>query len=279
MKLNNKIGYMICESAATLSNIELLHEEVTPGGKKRIVARGRLQTADEKNRNGRLYTEEELFPQLTAPRQQELIAAGYMRSESGHPMSKDLVRQQTIDPSNVCAKFLQLWTEGKDVKATYRGTNNALGEAFNADLLDGDKPAWSLRALGSIENTRRGAEVRNLKIITYDHVIYPSHPGAYTEGIISESAGIVDSRGRRLTVEQDATKSYVLPFTNESVLDYIKNESANFKLLKECFDVIYTTLDLIDENHVSLTDSDGNRIVMYLEDYVSNEIMGYCNRR
>lgn len=275
MNTNKKMGYLICESAAELSDVKIIKQQ-----NRRVVGRGRLQTANEKNRNGRWYSDDELFPQISCPRTQELINAGYLRAESGHPLSKDLVRQQTIDPSNVCAKFLKMWTENFDVKADFVGTNNALGEAFNQDLLDGDKPAWSLRALGSLENTRNGAEVRNLKLITYDHVIYPSHPGAYTEGIISESAtSITDSKGRIISTEKDATKSYILPFTNESVIKYIQNESSNFKLIKECFDILYTTMDMIDESHVSLIDSDGNQIVLFIEDYISNEIINYCARK
>lgn len=264
---NTVIGYMICESATTVSDIDI----VSKGN--RVIAKGRVQTADEVNRNRRIYTEQELFPQLTCDRTNELLAAGYLRAESGHPMSKDLTRQQTIDPSNVCAQFLKFWTEGKDVMATFKGTNNALGEFFNADLLDGCKPAWSLRALGSIENTRRGAEVRNLKIITYDHVIYPSHPGAYTTGIVNESGMAISS----IPAGKDATKSYILPFTNQSVIDYIKTESANIKLMRNYFDVLATTICMIDESHVSMTDADGNTLVMYLEDYIGNEIMNYCN--
>jgi hypothetical protein len=108
-----------------------------------------------------------LFPQLIAPRTKELLEAGYLRAELGHPLSNQLVRQQTIDDSRTCAQFLKLWTEGNNVWARFRGTNNDFGKAFDADLKDGCKPAWSLRALGTIVNTERGGEVRNLKLVTW----------------------------------------------------------------------------------------------------------------
>ena len=73
-------------------------------------------------------------------------------------MSKDLVRQQTIDPNNVVAYFLKLWTDGDYIMGNFRGSNLAIGEAFDQDLRDGFLPAWSLRALGGIEETARGAE-------------------------------------------------------------------------------------------------------------------------
>ena len=67
--INSNIGYIICESTS-----EPLGTVVTPkelNGK--VIAECILQTADERNRNGRYYAEEELFPQITAPRTVELL--------------------------------------------------------------------------------------------------------------------------------------------------------------------------------------------------------------
>ena len=62
---------------------------------------------EETNRNRRIYEFDELYREVYADRQQkELIPAGQLRAEAGHPMSKDLVRQQTIDPANTCAIFI-----------------------------------------------------------------------------------------------------------------------------------------------------------------------------
>jgi hypothetical protein len=261
-----KIGYIICESGIT--SAEVTNVVGTKNGK--IVAEGILQTADERNRNGRFYPKEELFPQLTAPRTLELLNAGYLRAELGHPLSKELVRQQTIDDSRTCAKFLKLWTEGDNVWGRFTGTNNDYGKAFMADLADGDKPAWSLRALGSIENTRRGAEVRNLKVITWDQVIYPSHPGAYTQRIVSESVGDKD-----YDIEG---KSLVIPLTNQEVLNYIRSESANLKYMRESFDFMYKDIQINENNStVTLTGADGDIMVINLENYIHNEIMNYCS--
>ena len=96
------IGYMICESAIPgFTDTNIVKEE-----NGRVIAEGILQTANEKNRNGRFYDSKELFPQLVAPRTLELLEAGYLRAELGHPLSNELVRQQTIDDSRTCAQFL-----------------------------------------------------------------------------------------------------------------------------------------------------------------------------
>lgn len=270
----SQIGYIICESIA-----EPMETSLTPkmiNGK--VVAEGILQTADERNRNGRYYSKEELFPQLTAPRTLELLEAGYLRAETGHPLSKDLQRQSTIDDTLTCAKFLKLWTEGNNVWAQFIGTNNQYGKAFNLDLLEGCKPAWSLRALGSIEQTRRGAEVRNLRLITWDQVIYPSHPGAYTQRLVKESKVVTESG---IIVPENNNdligESLIAPITNQNVFTFLQAQSSNLKFVRECFDFVYSGIQ-VDESgtRVMLTTNEGDTMVVNMESYIHNELMNYA---
>lgn len=269
--IDPNIGYVIIETATTSQDFK--PTIVRSMDKKRVVAEVILQEANEKNRNGRFYDSNELFPQITAPRTQELIKHGELRAENGHPLSKDIQRQSTIDPNNTVAIFLKLWTDGNFIKAHARGTNNEKGEEFNQDLLDGFTPAWSLRALGSIINTGRGAEVKNPKIITWDRVIYPSHPRAYTQGIVSESSSIV--------LPKD-DPGMLIPITNNQVIDYIKHESANLRQVMETFEIFYDNIELVNERfnpQVKLTSRDGNIYVINLETYLQNEIQNYCMKK
>ena len=269
--IDPNIGYVIIETATTSQDFK--PTIVRSMDKKRVVAEVILQEANEKNRNGRFYDSNELFPQITAPRTQELIQHGELRAENGHPLSKDIQRQSTIDPNNTVAIFLKLWTDGNFIKAHARGTNNEKGEEFNQDLLDGFSPAWSLRALGSIVNTGRGAEVKNPKIITWDRVIYPSHPRAYTQGIVSESSSIV--------LPKD-DPGMLIPITNNQVIDYIKHESANLRQVMETFEIFYDNIELVNERfnpQVKLTSRDGNIYVVNLETYLQNEIQNYCMKK
>lgn len=273
---NENIGYVVIETATTISDIQ--PAKIIREDKKcnRVIAQGTLQEANEKNRNGRFYDSRDLFPQLTAPRTLELLHTGNLRAENGHPLSKELVRQQTIDPEKTVAIFLKLWTEGNFVKATFQGTNDARGEEFNKDLLCGFSPSWSLRALGTIQNTGRGAEVKGIKVITWDRVIYPSHPRAYTDGIISESAGIGVNNDSNVFLEQN-DKGILIPITNQSVINYIKSESANFKAIKESYDLLYDDIELINRGtQVKLTDRAGGIFVVNLESYIHDEIMNEC---
>lgn len=269
--IDPNIGYVIIETATTSQDFK--PTIVRSMDKKRVVAEVILQEANEKNRNGRFYDSNELFPQITAPRTQELIQHGELRAENGHPLSKDIQRQSTIDPNNTVAIFLKLWTDGNFIKAHARGTNNEKGEEFNQDLLDGFSPAWSLRALGSIINTGRGAEVKNPKIITWDRVIYPSHPRAYTQGIVSESSSIVVPNN---------DPGMLIPITNNQVIDYIKHESANLRQVMETFEIFYDNIELVNERfnpQVKLTSRDGNIYVVNLETYLQNEIQNYCIKK
>ena len=47
----------------------------------------------------------------------ELLKAKSLKAELGHPLSDDLVRQQTIDPKLVCVRFNKIWLEGNLVKS------------------------------------------------------------------------------------------------------------------------------------------------------------------
>lgn len=285
--INNKIGYIICESEAIATHTQIISDKLN--GK--AIAECVLQTADERNRNGRYYSEEELFPQLTAPRTVELLNSGTLRAECGHPLSKDLQRQSTIDDTKTCARFLKLWTEGKNILAHAVGTNNEYGRAFDLDLKEGCKPAWSLRALGSIEQTRRGAEVKNLRLITWDNVIYPSHPGAYTRGIISESVEAAPSKTHLQTICESSKldeiegfndvncNGIVIPVINEDVIRFIQSESSNIKFVRECFDFAYSGITTNESGtKVLLTTNEGDTLVVNIESYIHNELMNYSQK-
>jgi hypothetical protein len=280
---NNIAAYIICEA-----DINPNLEKVEKGLDGKAIGEGILQTADERNRNGRYYAEEELFPQLVAPRTKELLAAGYLRAEMGHPLSKDLARQSVIDDKITCARFLTLWTEGKNIWARFKGTNNEYGRAFDLDLKDGCKPAWSLRALGSVMQTSRGAEVKNLRVITWDNVIYPSHPGAYTQRIVSESLAIANEAvttgttptGKIITENDLNGVAMITPIKNEQILNFLQEQSGNLKFIRECFDFVYKDIVVNEKGtKVFLTTNEGDTLVVPMESYVHNELMNYASKK
>ena len=270
------IGNIILEGAVTVED-----SIVVNNNGKRLVAEGILQDMDVENRNRRIYATKDLAPEVNGPRMQELIKSGNFKGENGHPLSDDLVRQQTIDPQLVCVKFLKVWTDKNLIRAQFCGTNNDYGEEFNEDLKCGEKPSFSLRALGGIENIGGKAYVKNIKIITWDRVIYPSHKRAYTERVLSEAAqdGTPIYTNQIVVPKNDPGTIYKLTDTDaKTVLSRLQRESANIDTILNTFDGLYDTIEQISENRIILTDRFGEKIYANLESHVSNVIMDYCSR-
>lgn len=280
MPYNKTIGVIINETG---SDPELSKPKNIRKVNGHVEADCILQETCEKNRNGRYYTDEELFPAVLpefCPRTKELLEAGTLRAESGHPDSKDLARQQKIEKKNCSAIFLKMWRDNHFLCASYRGTNNELGKELEQDLLDGYLQSWSMRSLGSVVNTEKGAEVKGVKYITHDEVIYPSHPRAYTKGI----QGSV-KEGASSQEQYESDRDYILnesgiliPIINEDVMRYIKAQSANLKTIRECFDVFYDDIRLMEDGKtVYLNTRNGDVMFITLEDHIHNDIMDYVN--
>ena len=274
MNSNRIIGNIILEGATTAEDTI-----ITNSNGKRVEAIGTLQDMDVENRNRRIYAKKDLMPEINGPRMKELIEAKQFKGECGHPLSDDLVRQQTIDPKLTCVNFSRVWVEGNLVKAQFRGTNNDYGANFDADLREGGKPAFSLRALGGIENVGGKAYVKNIKIITWDHVIYPSHKRAYTDKIVTESAidtGKVLYENQVVVPKNDpGTIISITGSDAKEVINRLQRESANITTIVETFDGLYDKIDLVSENRLLLTDRFGERISVNLENHIDNIIMDY----
>lgn len=268
--IDKRIGYIIlegnnCEQEATST---IISEKGN-----RVIIETILQDMNIKNRNGRYYSSSDLIPEFTSPRTLELLGADSFFGEAGHPQTVDLSRQQTIDPNNISHQIMKIWPDKNNVMGIVKGTPNNIGDNFNKFILDGTKPAFSLRALGTVENTARGAEVKNIKIIGYDWVIFPSHRAAYMQKIVSESTNI--DQARKVLIENEDGR--LIPITNQSVINYIKTESCNLHSIIESFDILYNSIELLETNKVKLVDKEGSILVINLENHIQNEIMNYCN--
>lgn len=275
MATTKNIGYIISEAAPQEdSNAKVIKEE-----NGRVIAYGKLQEAEEVNRNARCYSKSDLFPEVNGKRMKELIDAKQFKGESGHPTNKDISRQQSIIPDKCCVKYLKVWTEGNEILAHFKGTHNELGNDFDMDLREGAKPAFSLRALGTIENSNGKSYVKNIRIITWDHVIYPSHPTAYTQGLLTESTIGIPSKAiaEGNDIYANNGKGLLIPITNDSVINYIKTESANIKSIIDNFDTLYESIEVINNGkHVQMMDKYGNLAIVRLESYIGDEVRQYC---
>lgn len=278
---NPTIGHVILEDSYVPEDTTIVSK--TNGNP---VAEACLQEAEEENRNGRCYMTEDLVREQNCARTRELLKAGYMLGEAGHPVDNSIVRQQTIDPKETAVRYLKFWMEGPKWMAHYTGTNNAYGEAVNKDLESGCHPAFSMRSLGTLQQINGRNTVRDLKYITHDFVIFPSHPGAYTTKLVTESAGggikTFDSYFEAAVYERDKrkarNKSELIPIYNEQVMDYIKQESANLQSVIEQFEIFYDKIEVLNNGaSVMLVSKNGDRFYVNIETYIKNDIEHYCS--
>lgn len=274
---NKKIGSIILEGAATVEDT-ILSDKGTNG---KLIGEGTLQDMDVENRNRRIYAKADLVPEINGARLKELINAKSLLSEWGHPLSEDLVRQQTIDPKLACCRFNKVWVEGNLVKGQFEATNTEFGRAFNQDLKEGVRPAFSLRALGSIENINGKAYVKGIKIITWDTVIYPSHKAAYMDKIVSESAidGSAVHTNQVVVPKDDPGRIITLSSSDaKTIINRLQRESANLDKIVSTFDGIMDQISLVNENTVMLTSRFGDKFLVNLESHIDNLIMDYSMR-
>ena len=274
MNGNRVIGSIILEGAVAAEDSVIIGGETS----KRVQAKCTLQDLDVVNRNRRIYAKADMIPEINGPRLQELLKAKSLLGECGHPLSDDLVRQQTIDPKLACVRYNKIWLEGNLIKAIYQGTNNAYGQEVDDDLRDGVLHAFSLRALGSIENIDNKAYVKNIKLITWDRVIYPSHKKAYAEKIVSESAidGVPLQENQVVVPENDPGRIITLKESDARiVLNRLQRESANVSNIIEALDGVYDNITMLNENTLLLTSRFGEKTTVNLENHISNVIMNY----
>ena len=282
MNTSQVIGNIILEASHEVPEVTIISEK-----NNKVTGTGIVQTLEEENRNGRIYQLKDMKSEVEGDRiQKELIPTGNMRGHDGHPSSTELSIQSVINPTLCSVKYKRIWLEGNEIHADFCGTNNELGKAFNADLLDGDRPSFSLRALGSVDRERNGkCYVRNIRIITWDRVIYPSHKRAYMSGLVTSKneAAIMEAAGYNrndfeLTNGEKALNEGVLiPIINQQVVDYIKHESANIKSIINTFDTLYESAIIVNGGkQVQLSLTSGDKMVINLEQYIADEIMNYC---
>ena len=290
------VGALICEE--TKAEVEFKVKDENKNGF--VIAEGILQEGNEVNRNRRYYPTQELAAGIMAPKQQELIKSGNFKGEAGHPLDTSLKKKKKIDPTNEQVWYQKLWMDGDYVMAHFRGTNNALGRSFNDDLKDGQRPSFSLRALGSLVNENGKMTVRNMQIITYDRVYFPSHSKAYTTKIITTESADGSASNKEFYIANPYTYfarkqnelihitesgncpisgGFVTKFTNQQLANYIVQESANLKAIVNQFDVFRDGIALNENTDtVYIKTKVGDTIVMPLEDHIQKEIMNEVNR-
>lgn len=289
---NNSVGYIICEQVS--ENVEFKIKGEDPAGY--VKAEGILQEGNAPNRNKRLYPTEELARNVMSSKIREMVETGNLKGEAGHPTDTSLARQSKIDPTLEQVWYTKLWMDGNYVMGQFMGTSNQLGQSFNLDLKRGQKPSFSLRAVGSLSNQNGQLVVAKMQMITYDRVYFPSHQKAYTTRIITtESADFKTKDVKYYDIDEnnyfydkqneinslseagnsvDSELEILQKISNDELNGFIIAESSNMNLIAENFDLLYNTMSL-NENYdnVSIKTKNGSIVNITLEDAVKKEIL------
>ena len=289
---NNVVGVVLCETTAEKVEFKIKSEDKMGY----IIAEGILQEADEVNRNRRFYPRDELARSVMSPRVQELVTSGNLKGEAGHPTDTSIARQSKVDPTLEQVWYLGLWMDGNYVKGRFTGTSNELGRSFNEDLRRGQKPSFSLRAVGSLVNENGRLTVRKMQMITYDRVYFPSHKAAYTSHIVTSESNSMQESASPLVINTSLSDNQInfiqesgniletnndllSPLTADEVASYLVAESTLVEQALNTFDIIYesVTVDPLMQSAVMQTKY-GDKIKIHLEDYIQKELITGINK-
>lgn len=271
MNNNEKVvAFMFCEST-TPANTKIIGDS-----NDCVKMNVDLQDTSEWNRNKRKYPMKTIKSGLMNERVRELIARKSWVGEAGHPIEPSVQRQCSILEKNISHRILSYSFAGPIVKGVVKTAPTERGRDMRNFILDSDamESAYSLRAMGPMLQTAEGNIVQDpLTVITYDWVFYPSHRKAYQTDIITS----IQESGNCLT------ESSVFELLQESAIDYIKHDSANFKLVsqfldEECQNIVLSEdcRHIIIENKIDSVNND--KIAVTVEKFLSNEISSYFGK-
>lgn len=142
-------------------------------GNGRMRLKGKLQEAETKNGNGRVYPREtlrrEVEKYIKGP-----INEGNALGELDHP------EVSIINLSNASHNIKHIWWEDNDLMGELELLNTPSGKIAQELILAGIPLGISSRAMGSVKQLGETVEVQDdLQLICWDLVSVPSTPNAY----------------------------------------------------------------------------------------------------
>ena len=152
---------------------KLTLSEGKEGTGARMRIKGKLQEAEVKNGNGRVY------PMNILRKQVEMYTKGPVATrtatgELDHPESS------IINLNNVSHIITKVWWEGNDVMGELELLNTPSGKIAQEIVLAGIPLGISSRGMGSVKQLGETVEVQDdFELLCWDLVSVPSTPGAY----------------------------------------------------------------------------------------------------
>jgi hypothetical protein len=156
-----------------ICNVNLLTEdEKRLKGSGFTILTGILQTADQKNGNGRIY------PKRVLEREVEIYQKSIREARSvGECDHSD---DSVINLKNVSHMILRTWWDGSNVVGTVKILKTPSGQIVQGLLDSGVQLGISSRGLGSVRETREATLVEDdFSLICWDIVSDASNPGSF----------------------------------------------------------------------------------------------------
>lgn len=160
--------------------------ERSEDGKKHHYITGRFMTAEEKNKNGRMY-KKDILEQEVSRYLREVVNAKRAFGELNHPSGP------TINLDRVSHIITELSWDGNYVNGKAKITSTPMGEIARGLLESGGQLGVSTRGLGSLKEQNGVMVVQSdFKLSTVDIVSDPSGPGCFVNGIMENVDWIYD---------------------------------------------------------------------------------------
>jgi hypothetical protein len=159
-----------------VAKLSLIESKENPSD-KRMRVKGKLQEADVKNGNGRVYPLEILKKQvdeyIKGP-----VASKTATGELDHPESS------VINLNNVSHLITKVWWEGNDVMGELILLNTPSGKIAQEIVSAGIPLGISSRGMGSVKQLGETVEVQDdFELLCWDLVSVPSTPNAYMQPV------------------------------------------------------------------------------------------------
>jgi hypothetical protein len=267
---NDVLGYILNEVSTPLHSPTIIKEKNS--GVDSVIIECWLQDF-ETNRNRRFYTKQTLVSGLRDDsRISELIAKKSWFGESGHPADVDIKRQVRIEPTLTSHLILNYKIEDKGIKGIVETCMFPYGVALRDTIRQGVQVAFSMRGIGKVTKTESTRAIidGNLRIITYDQVIYPSHASAYQEKILKESS-------TEFTVlNNDIANQCLTQAIHESVMeDLLKSD--NYKIFEGMMEESPENINVINENCVKLNYQNDSMFLILEKDFRFKNYIDFIN--
>lgn len=278
MNIDNTIACVVMEQTSEPEPVKNL-KEYKDNGLFYVKFNMTMQSFNVKNRNKRMYDGDCMMDSLNAEHIQEALRKHAFVSEYGHPVTNDMQRITQIDPARVCGRFNSYNRVGNLLKGEFETFDDgALGTTLTRRILQKVEPATSLRAVAPLTKTRSGESIMKSKahIVCYDIVFGPSHKEAYTdmETLTKVSQPIYESYNGIEPTKQDI----VFALNESMILDYVKEESKNVKLISNICEVLTDTMQMTPDLKNIILREGNETYYIKTEEKIKHDIRSFMSK-